>query len=333
MRIRGKYTFRGQEICAYTFRLLFDIGRCALKSIRQSLNKTGPGPRRHGNTGRKPKHALVFTDVERVVQFICNYAEEFGIPQPAAPRGRDDTAPIYLHSGTTKINIHTLYKASCQEAGVRFVLKSSFQSIWSACIPHIKVASPRDDVCATCEKLRKKIMDAVSEEDKLASTGEMHCHIVLAQKERDLYNSLIKKAKETSHLCPAERSNHFTFDFAQSVGIPHHARQMGPLYFASLRKVHIFGMRIDGQSRQLNFLIDENESIGADGANAQGPNAVISMIDYVLNTHGCEDLSCTIHADNCPGELNFNCDHYNFILRLNHNITIILEYFYWLYLS
>ncbi|KAH3869855.1 hypothetical protein DPMN_033026 [Dreissena polymorpha] len=122
------------------------------------------------------------------------------------------------------MNIHKLYKASCQEAGVRFVEKSSFQSIWNACIPHIKVASPRDDVCATCEKLRKKNIDSVSEEDKLASTEEMRSHIVLAQKERDLYNSLIKKAKETSHLCPAERSNHFTFDFAQSVGIPHHAR-------------------------------------------------------------------------------------------------------------
>ena len=105
----------------------------------------------------------------------------------------------------------------------------------------------------------------------------MRSHIVLAQKERDLYNSPIKKAKETPHLCPSERSNHFTFDFAQSVGIPHHARQMGPLYFASLRKVHIFGMRID--ARQLNFLIDENESIGADGTKAQEPNAVISMID------------------------------------------------------
>ncbi|KAH3739919.1 hypothetical protein DPMN_046609 [Dreissena polymorpha] len=120
----------------------------------------------------------------------------------------------------------------------------------------------------------------------------MHSHIVLAQKEIDLYNCLIKTEKETSHLCPAERSNNFTFVFAQSVGIPHHARQMWPLHFASLRKVHMFGMRIDGQSRQLNFLIDENESIGADGTNAQEPNDVISMIDYVLNTHGCEDLSC-----------------------------------------
>ncbi|KAH3708484.1 hypothetical protein DPMN_067936 [Dreissena polymorpha] len=57
----------------------------------------------------------------------------------------------------SKMNIHKLYKASCQEAGVRFVDKSSFQSIWSVCIPHKEVASPRDDVCATCEKLRKKI--------------------------------------------------------------------------------------------------------------------------------------------------------------------------------
>ena len=103
--------------------------------------------------------------------------------------------------------------------------------------PTYKGLSLRDDVCTTCEKLRKENIDSVTEEDKLASTEEMHSYIVLAQKERDLYNSLIKKAKETSHLCPAERSNHFTFDFAQSVGIPHHARQMGPFYFAFLRKV------------------------------------------------------------------------------------------------
>ncbi|KAH3702266.1 hypothetical protein DPMN_077277 [Dreissena polymorpha] len=68
-------------------------------------------------------------------------------------------------------------------------------------------------------------------------------------------------------------------------------------------------MGIDEQSRQLNFLIDENESSGEDETNTHGPNAVISMIDYVLNIHGCEDLSCTIHADNCPGKLDFHCDH------------------------
>ena len=34
---------------------------------------------------------------------------------------------------------------------------------------------------------------------------------------------------------------HYTFDFAQSVGLPHHARPMGPLYFLPLREVYIFG--------------------------------------------------------------------------------------------
>ena len=43
------------------------------------------------------------------VQFIDNYAEEFGIPQPAAPRCRDDTAPIYLTASTTAREIHETY--------------------------------------------------------------------------------------------------------------------------------------------------------------------------------------------------------------------------------
>ncbi|KAH3690838.1 hypothetical protein DPMN_190616 [Dreissena polymorpha] len=85
------------------------------------------------------------------------------IPQPAAPRGRDNKAPIYIHSAVQRL-----------------------------------VASSRDD-------LQNKIIDSVSEEDKLASTEEMHSLIDLAQNERDLYISLIKKAKEMSHLFRAER--------------------------------------------------------------------------------------------------------------------------------
>ena len=49
---------------------------------------------------------------------------------------------------------------------------------------------------------------------------------------------------------------------------------MEPLLFASLRKVQLFGFRIDGIPKQLNFLMDENESIGKDGPSIQGPNAV-----------------------------------------------------------
>ncbi|KAH3844823.1 hypothetical protein DPMN_087086 [Dreissena polymorpha] len=110
--------------------MLFDIRRCALKSIRQSLNKTCPGPRRHGNTGGKPKHALVFTDVERVAQFICNYAEEFGIPQPAAPRWRDDTAPIQRY----KENEHSLAVQNKLSRGWRAFCRKKLLSVNMECL-------------------------------------------------------------------------------------------------------------------------------------------------------------------------------------------------------
>ncbi|XP_052761270.1 uncharacterized protein LOC128203768 [Mya arenaria] len=76
---------------------------------------------------------------------------------------------------------------------------------------------------------------------------------------------------------------------------------MGPLFFLSLRKISIFGFRIDGDPHQLNFLIDENETMGKDGSKSHGPDAVISMIDWTLQNYGGQSTSCSIHADNCPG--------------------------------
>ncbi|XP_053377451.1 uncharacterized protein LOC128547883 [Mercenaria mercenaria] len=77
---------------------------------------------------------------------------------------------------------------------------------------------------------------------------------------------------------------------------------MGPIYFATLRKVQIFGVRIDGYPRQLNFLVDENETIGQDGTQTHGPNAVISMLDYVLDEYSQHEPKISLHADNCPGQ-------------------------------
>ena len=53
---------------------------------------------------------------------------------------------------------------------------------------------------------------------------------------------------------------------------------------------------------QMNFLVDENETIGKDGKQTHGPNAVISMLDYILETQGREERSISLHADNCPGQ-------------------------------
>ncbi|XP_052277083.1 uncharacterized protein LOC127876128 [Dreissena polymorpha] len=76
---------------------------------------------------------------------------------------------------------------------------------------------------------------------------------------------------------------------------------MGPLYFLSLLKVMLFGFRVSGGS-QINFVYDELQTIGEDGKQSQGPNAVIAMINWALKQHCPLASSFSIHADNCPGQ-------------------------------
>ena len=78
---------------------------------------------------------------------------------------------------------------------------------------------------------------------------------------------------------------------------------MGPVYFTSLRKVQLFGFRDDGIPQQLNFLLDEQETMGQDGSKTHGPNAVISMVDHGLNRYADAGTACALHADNCPGKI------------------------------
>ncbi len=162
--------------------LFFDIGKHQLLSLQQHVREHGLTPRVHGNRGRKPKHAICYDDVMRVVHFIRNYADERGLPQPAAPRGVDNVPTVYLTSDTTKTNLHKQYQTSCTEAGSRAIEITAFKEIWSTCLPHILIAGPRDDVCAKCETLRRDVMDAVTEEEKLTATDSLRNHILSAQK-------------------------------------------------------------------------------------------------------------------------------------------------------
>ena len=91
---------------------------------------------------------------------------------------------------------------------------------------------------------------------------------------------------------------HYTFDFAQMLHIPYHARQVGPLYFKSPLKVQLFGICNDANKQQVNYLFSESESIGPNGSKAHGPNAVISMLHHYFHVHSLQEASCHLHADN-----------------------------------
>ena len=271
-RKRYGYEFQNKRVCRQSFQFVYDIGKHSLTNLITHMNLNGKVPRIHGNRGRSPRHALKYKEIKYCVDFLVNYSDQFGLPQPAAPRGRDGIAPVFLPASLTKDQLHKEYLQACQENNICVLRLTSFKRTWAQCVPHIKIASPREDVCQKCEQIHKKITESVSEEDKMRTTTELQEHIQKAQRERDLYKQTIADSKAEVPIqrpegpippCTTDLSKvHYTFDYSQQVSIPHHYRQMGPLFFLSLRKVQLFGVRLDGSSQQLNYLIDEDQSIG-----------------------------------------------------------------------
>ena len=126
-------------------------------------------------------------------------------------------------------------------------------------------------------------------------------HVELAQQEREYYLTSMKKAEvqlaEAQGIPPSYA--HYTFDFAEQVHIPH---QVGPLYFKVCRKFQIFGICCDSNSKQINYLIDEDNSIGPNASQTHGPNSVISMLDHYFSNHALNESDCHLHCDNCVGQ-------------------------------
>lgn len=52
----------------------------------------------------------------------------------------------------------------------------------------------------------------------------------------------------------------------------------------------------------MNYLIDEDNSIGSNGTKTHGPNSVISMLDHYLTKRGLQESNCHFHCDNCVGK-------------------------------
>ena len=181
-RLRYEYSFQEQGICRQAFLIINDITEKVLKNINKHVSAAGAIPRVHGNTGKKPLHALKYEDIHNAITFITNYAAEVGKPQPEAPRGSDGIPPIFLPSSETKKGIHQRYVDSCEGTDVRALKVSSFEDVWMKCVPHIKISRPRDDVCQRCECLRKQVIDAVTEDEKLKATEMFHVHLEDAKK-------------------------------------------------------------------------------------------------------------------------------------------------------
>ncbi|RUA07217.1 MAG: hypothetical protein DSY43_00315 [Gammaproteobacteria bacterium] len=234
---------------------------------------------------------------------------------PAAPHGRDNQPPIYLTTNESKLNVYHVYVKCCNACTpvVPHVGLTLFKSVWSSCVPHIRLMEPRTDVCNKCDQFRKLILDSVTEEDKLTHTQAYNTHVHKARLERQCYNDCIKAScnELRSVEVPAGpqqpcsnnlQQTHYTFDFAMSFNLPHQCLQVGPLYFLNLLKVHCFGICCEGVKKQVNFLFTERDCLAMDGRGCHGPNNVISMLDFYLFHNGMGERRAVFHADNCGGQ-------------------------------
>eukprot|EP00117_Sycon_ciliatum_P000041 scpid56946/ scgid1023/ len=279
-RVTYRYEVGGVKTCQAVFLYANSASRYDVHQVQAHLDAGVLTPPQHGNVGRSPWHAVSAEGVTQVRDFIRNYAVVNGLPQPAAPRGHNTPAPVYLPCITTKKLVHQKYV----DAGGT-VSYQTFVKLWLKETPDVLIMTPKEDVCGECSDMQSKITRARTEISRQKTVEELKAHMEKANVARDHYRACIAKAKDAiaeqqSSELQAPAYEHFTFDFAQQAHIPHHAREVGALYFKVPRRIQIFGVAAEAVPAQHNYLFDENETIGVDGSKCHGPNSVVSLLHF-----------------------------------------------------
>ena len=135
-RRRYAYYFKNREICRGSFLFVYGVGSKYVKNIVSHLNENGFVPRIHKNKNRRPGNAFNFEDLKNAVNFIQNYADEFGLPQPNVKNHGNPS--VFLPSAGNKTLLHSTYVTSCRETENRHVGLTTFKLLWKDCCPHIK---------------------------------------------------------------------------------------------------------------------------------------------------------------------------------------------------
>ena len=299
-RARTSYAYAvdGTSVCKTVFLYVHSATRHVLKKVQSHLEAAIVTAPPHGNAGAVPWHALTCDDIQMVKSFIYKYASIQGLPEPAAPRGHNGPAPTYLPCSTSKVLLHSQYVKAGGSVAYR-----TFAKIWADQCPDVIIMQPKEDVCARCSDLQADIHRARTEEDRLKASDALVEHMRRATEARDRYRASIQRARDSERESDGTpQYQHYTLDFAQQVMIPHHAREVGPLYFKIPRRIQIFGIACESKPQQVNYLTDEHQTIGKDSSKSHGPNSVLSMLHHHLENYGSEEPHLGLQADNCCGQ-------------------------------
>ena len=128
------YAMLGVVVCREVFQDAPGLSHTLLRKLQEDAEHLLTTPQSSKSKGKPPPNILPTAVANNVVQFIKNYASRYGMPQPAAPRGRAAKAPTYLPASCTKKEIHCLY---CDSEGAHPISLTTFKWLWKANTPDI----------------------------------------------------------------------------------------------------------------------------------------------------------------------------------------------------
>ena len=132
---------------------------------------------------------------------------------------------------------------------------------------------------------------------KAEQLGLYSAHLTAVQDERVYYQAMVNDSRQTFAKYDIPSNGSFpetaedsvalhSFDFAQSVFIPHYPDQAGPIYFKVPLRTHIIGIVSKFAMKKTFYLFDERNTIEENNEESHGPNAVISFLYHHLITRG-----------------------------------------------
>lgn len=320
------YYYGGKRVCKETFLFVHQMGPKRYKNLVAHFDKDGLVSRVHGNTKQLPANIISLETTKSVYHFIENFATIHALPLPGRlPSQFSDEKALLLPTHMTKRFVYREYRLACTKNREVPVGRRKFENLWSQLLPHIANMKPATDLCETCQNNIVKVMRSVNlpDEDKSQNLKEAEAHLLLAKQERELYNAECIKAAEEVKVQPfSPKVVHCSFDFAQQLHFPNSPQQVGPLYFLTPRKCQLFGICSEGNGKQVNYLIDENDNPG------KGANCVISMLHHFLESSTNANQSLLLHADNAVGQNKNNAMIHYCVWRVltSRNQTIKLSF-------
>lgn len=302
-RVCINYWFLGYKVCKTTYLFLYDMGPKRYKNLIEHFSQYGLVSRVHGNTKRLPPNTIPFTISQDIVQFITNFATIHALPLPGRLPGQfsDDKALLL----PTYMNKRHVYRMYCEASANDYVSRRKFETLWNELVPHISCMKPATDLCEVCHlnivKITRSANLPLSEKSEQFLEAERH--LELAKQEREVYNgACLSSAEELKNNPCNPNLTHISFDYAQQLHFPSSPQQVGPLYFLTPRKCQLFGITNEAKGEQVNYLIDESDSVG------KGANAVVSLVHHYLESHiSSPNQQLLFNADNCVGQNKNNC--------------------------